>query len=159
MAYLQTERCCYYEIIVLVCLDRIFMKLLKLLLPTLILGFVVYYYNNSSQNHLFRIVSEVNAQDKYGRTALYRAVARNLNNDIVALLNQGADMEISDNSSRTPLHIAAQRDNAEAVSILLSHGANPNKKDGYGYTPLEYAERRKNEETTSLLLEKLSCQA
>ena len=57
-----------------------------------------------------------------------------------AVLEQGADIMAVDEFGRTPLHLAAAySDNPAAIGVLLEGGANIRATTGYGATPLHLA--------------------
>lgn len=78
----------------------------------------------------------VNAQDKYGFTALHNAMPEEEFEIIEYLIEKGADVEIQNEDGVTPLHLAAF---TKTALILLEHGADINQKDNRGNTPLHAA--------------------
>ncbi len=78
-------------------------------------------YSISKQEHLDRL--------------LFFA-AKNDDELVKALIDEGADVTAVDGMKRTPLHIAAFFDNMRAARLLLSAGASINAQDQYSVTPL-----------------------
>ena len=66
--------------------------------------------------------ANVNARDKYGKTALYYAVSNAHADCIVVLRDAGAQ----DNDDWTALHVAAANDHVACIAILKAVGANNN---------------------------------
>ena len=79
---------------------------------------------------------EINARDKWGRTALHLTMKGEI---AEFLLRNGADVNAKDNGGQTPLHAAADWGHDEVCAVLLSFGALVNPKDNAGFTPLQYA--------------------
>ena len=83
-----------------------------------------------------------------GRTPLHQAVLAFEADEVVALLQAGADPNAQDDDGTTPLHIAASGglmgalvdENPEAIVVLLiDAGADPNAPNDSGATPLHLA--------------------
>ncbi|GKZ29613.1 hypothetical protein AbraIFM66950_005767 [Aspergillus brasiliensis] len=70
-----------------------------------------------------------------------------------ALLEYGADPNMSDWYGRTPLHHAVRRGREEFVKFLLDHGAGLNLKDNNGDTPLRRALVKRCDPVLRLLLD------
>ena len=58
---------------------------------------------------------------------------------LTALIDAGADINITTGQGGTPLHIAAAQGHANITSVLITAGAGINTKDRYGKTPLHWA--------------------
>lgn len=101
---------------------------------------------------------KVNAQDRYGGTALYWAAFYNKPKIVEFLLEKGANVSIANQTGLTPLHVAAfnllpreaiggrapnhDPEKAEPiVRALLAKGADLTVVDRDGMTPLAIAER------------------
>ena len=99
-------------------------------------------------------------QDKYGDTALHRAVMDDTYNyeGIAELLKHGVNMEIKNIYHETPLHVAFENnqtelEKGELIKELLKHGADPNSFNGTGNTLLHEAISSGNISITKILLE------
>lgn len=82
------------------------------------------------------------------------AVKHNYFNTFIALLNNGADVNMADKCGVTPLIIACVNGNLKMVEILLLMGADPNHVDSYGTNPLmnAYISNSVNREKIAKLL-------
>jgi ankyrin repeat protein len=56
----------------------------------------------------------------------------------VALIDQGADVNVTESDGWTPLHYVCRNGNAEVVKALLKKDADVHVKDSHGWTPLYY---------------------
>jgi ankyrin repeat protein len=90
---------------------------------------------------------DIEADDGFGATALFKAVERDDLEIARTLLRFKAQVNkptrayIDGPSDFTPLHAASE--SAEMYQLLLDHGANPELKDSEGQTPAELRERAK----------------
>lgn len=73
---------------------------------------------------------------------------------ITALVNSGADLNISDASGKTPLHYAVIESNIEIVNLLIENNANVNLTDNKNASPIVYAIFNQNTPITKQLLTK-----
>ncbi len=74
--------------------------------------------------------ADINAADKFGSTALHRAVSKGNISIIELLLNQRSlNVNAADCEGNTPLHIAAEETKVDIAKMLLKHDANPNYKN------------------------------
>lgn len=71
--------------------------------------------------------------------------------EVIRLLDTGADVNASNNYGRTPLHEAAWNDNTAVAELLIAKGADVNAADGDGKTPLYWAARYDNVAVAELL--------
>lgn len=104
---------------------------------------------------------DINQQDEFGETALYKAVT-NRNVPIVEfLMNNGADPNIINNNGYTALYLAAQNGSNDMIRLLLKTGPGIKTADinyqikppfGQGWTPLHAAIIRDLPDTVDLLL-------
>jgi hypothetical protein len=101
--------------------------------------------NLKAVNFLLRNRLDVNAEDKYGRNALFYALKDNygsaklepIDQDIIKrLLESGISVNSEDHDGNTPLHAAVKKGNEDIVRLLLESGAMLNVKGRYGDTPL-----------------------
>jgi len=88
--------------------------------------------------------ANINLEDRYGRTALYCAVATSENDHrrqslLEVLLGQGAEVAIRDCLGNTLLHHAAWFGNVSCMQTLLEKGFETNARNTYNDTPLHYA--------------------
>lgn len=79
---------------------------------------------------LVRKGADLNARDKYGKTALHLAV-RYRSDCVKTLLGLGADVDAEDDEGRLPWHYALRYDNYEGLRWLLAFGADINHFDVY----------------------------
>ncbi|XP_048239578.1 uncharacterized protein LOC124112111 isoform X2 [Haliotis rufescens] len=87
---------------------------------------------------LFLPVSDVNAQDSDGNTALHCILLSYISHShevIQALVEKGADVGIKNKKDKTPLHCAARRQCIECVKLLLPV-SDVNAQDSDGNTAL-----------------------
>ncbi len=70
-----------------------------------------------------RLISDVNAKDIFGNTALHYAVANNNNYAVNALLKQRVEINIYNGEGDSPLHYAARFGNFDAVIALIARSA------------------------------------
>jgi hypothetical protein len=87
-------------------------------------------------------------------TSLGKAVSRGDRTAVIALLDQGADVNEVGQSNFTPLHWAAYYGKDEMAKLLLDRGAKPNVKAGKYGTPLTMAAQYGFTEVARSLLEK-----
>jgi hypothetical protein len=74
-----------------------------------------------------------------GSTSLHYAAFYGESDKLQALLNSGADVNVTNEFGETPLHRAVMSENIEVMTILLNSGANINAKKITGMTPLNKA--------------------
>ena len=98
-------------------------------------------------------IRSVEERDKHGRTRLHYA-ARNGNiDDLLILMEQGADVEARDNDGRTPLHWAAIMCQVDVIALLVSvFKADLEAVDKENSSPLFYAIIDSGDEKTIGLL-------
>ncbi len=87
-------------------------------------------------------------------TGLGKAVSSGDRATVIALLNQGADVNEVGRSDFTPLHWAAYYGKDDMAKLLLEKGAKPNVRAGKYGTPLTMAAQYGFTEVVRLLLEK-----
>jgi len=83
--------------------------------------------------------------ERDGWTLLHYAAWHGLTDAILALLDQGANLEAQTNQGNTPFLLALFNKNDDAADLLLKHGATVDVKAGYNpfaknsWQPLHYA--------------------
>jgi ankyrin repeat protein len=96
---------------------------------------------------------DVNARDKVGETALLYAIDPGGDTEnIKALLDAGADVDIPNVDGETPLMRAADWGSVNVLRMLLEKSANPNLKGWRGKTALMIAAKDGEYESVVLLL-------
>ena len=87
--------------------------------------------------YLLKHGAEVNAQDKWGRTALMLAVSCTEFKAVQLLLAHGTDINARDQYKRTVLMLAVEDESEDSVRFLLNHGADVTARDDKGYSALD----------------------
>ena len=99
--------------------------------------------SNVSLRHILQLgVSNIDAQDAEGSTALTWAAARGDATAVSELLDFGANINVRNMQKQTPLHLAAQCRHSGAIAVmqlLVKAGAELDAPDAWGRTPLLYA--------------------
>ena len=90
----------------------------------------------STLNHVIKSGVNLNQQNKYGATALYRSVIDENFHIVQALIKAGADPNIATHTGETPLSIAAEVGFYNEMDILLEYGADVELINKWGRTPL-----------------------
>jgi len=67
--------------------------------------------------------SDVNFEDKTGRTPIYLAVQYGRIETAELLLSKDADVNVKDNNGVTPLKLAQDKSGSEMVELLKKYGA------------------------------------
>ncbi|KAI9768827.1 MAG: hypothetical protein M1840_004641 [Geoglossum simile] len=95
--------------------------------------------------------ADVNAENKYGSTALNQAA-----NEAVArfLLEKGANVNAENKEGWIALHVAANQGHKEVAQLLLEKGADVNAEGRDGWIALHTAANQGHEAVAQLLLEK-----
>ncbi|KAF9353166.1 hypothetical protein BGX26_009036, partial [Mortierella sp. AD094] len=99
------------------------------------------------------LVNMLTGKNQAGQTLLHRACSSGSYNNVLELLNQGADINAQDNAQWTPLHEAALEGHTKVVELLLSRGANPNARGHGDDTALHDSAQNEHLEVVKLLLE------
>jgi hypothetical protein len=86
---------------------------------------------------LLKYGANINAQDKWGTTALHDAVVLMPSAQVEFLLSRGANPNLQDSKGNTPLHEAALDGNVKVVKMLLAHGADPRIKNNAGKSAID----------------------
>ena len=75
------------------------------------------------------------------------------NNASKALIDAGANVNLSDANNATALHYAVMFNNKEITTLLVDAKADVNLKNNVGKTPLDFAKMH-NDDTLNLILNK-----
>ena len=86
--------------------------------------------------------ADVNAKDKFGRTALMKAAIIGQLDVVKYLVEHGADLEAKDGYGSTALMMSATWGELDVVKCLAEHGADLEAKDGDGRTALIIAAKK-----------------
>ncbi|KAI2823916.1 hypothetical protein CBS147321_26 [Aspergillus niger] len=95
-------------------------------------------------------------QGSNGRTALHIAAARGSIEDMVLLLENGADVNISSAEGLTALDLAAIQGNLEMVTLLLDHNAKVDTLGIRKMTPLDQPDLLLHKSASNLLMEEVT---
>eukprot|EP01132_Coremiostelium_polycephalum_P000045 gene45-65_t len=98
------------------------------------------------------LISKINTQDNYGRTALHHAAAWGRSEVVAYLLSQGMEVNALDNHQVTALHVAAESGRAEVLKLLIEAGGKVDAKDQSGKTLLHLAVANEQQEVVAYLL-------
>jgi len=71
-----------------------------------------------------------------GMTALHYAARNGHSGAAAALLDAGADIEVTEANDIAPLLMAVSNDQVDTARLLIGHGANLDRQDWYGRSPL-----------------------
>ena len=85
--------------------------------------------------------------------ALYWAVKNGNEQEVIRLLNDGADINQPSIADWTPLAHAADLGHYDIVKLLIEKGANVNLCDNDGLSPLHWAKERGHMNIVQLLIE------
>jgi ankyrin repeat protein len=85
--------------------------------------------------------ADVNATDRFGKTALMRAAFNNHFDIVASLIESGADVNAKDRDGQTALMYAASALNSEVMELLLGKGARTKELDRDGNTAADIARR------------------
>jgi len=79
-------------------------------------------------------------------TVVMHAIRTNMMDNVKALIEAGAKLDVTDARGRTPLHIAAGNGapDAKMVEFLLTKGLDPAAVTRNGETPLDLAKKRRD---------------
>ncbi|XP_060076061.1 uncharacterized protein LOC132555716 [Ylistrum balloti] len=106
---------------------------------------------------LLRTISDVNAVDNHGRTALHYACtfARDRRIGCVTLLlSKGANPSITDDYGHQPVFYACESGNLKCLQELVKHGIDVNHRGLHGKQPIHYACGRGNTDVVKMLVTK-----
>lgn len=98
--------------------------------------------------------ADIEAEDQYRETALYKAATNGYDAVVMLLLENGADTEAKGQYWETALQKAAANEHEAVIKLLLEKGADIEAKNSYWETSLNKAAANKHEAVVKLLLEK-----
>ncbi|XP_029652960.1 E3 ubiquitin-protein ligase MIB2-like isoform X2 [Octopus sinensis] len=102
---------------------------------------------------LLKAGAELEAKDRWGRSALHLAVWSDHLHAVEILLSRGCDVNPRNVNGQTPLHRACWWGHLHTVDLLLGHnGIDANVVDNDGDTPLHVAIRRRNYKVVCAML-------
>jgi len=78
-------------------------------------------------------------RERGANVTLIEAVLGGDNDQVAALLDQGADVNAADEHGDTPVKLAVSKGHAQTVRLLLLHNADPARANRLGHTPLATA--------------------
>ncbi len=101
----------------------------------------IYHDDMERFKELVNSLESINAQDKYGWSALHLAIRRGRIKMVEWLLESGANINIQDNSGWTPLMEAVMDDFAEIAKLLVDRGADLSIQNKRGATAAMLAQK------------------
>ena len=104
----------------------------------------------------FKNLTDINAQDSNGNTALILAVIHNQIELVKFLIKVGANIDKQNNDGNTALMFAASGNQSKIVNLLLNYNADVNIKNNKGYKALSYAKKFLSDQATVTRLENLT---
>lgn len=111
--------------------------------------------NVTIMERLLEAGAHINTTDAYGRTALYVAVSKEMNNTVDLLLKHDANvLVVPRGDKRSYMHHAAECDSIKLAETLLSKNIPLDKQDQDGNTPLHIAAKFNNASFAEFLLDK-----
>ena len=96
--------------------------------------------------------ADINARNKKGETAFFRAAGSGSTDVMTQLKTLGADINMPNNNQQTPLMLSVNRFNQRTLEWLLENHANVNIKDMQGNTALMYAIASNRKDSVEALL-------
>lgn len=96
--------------------------------------------------------ADLGVRNQRGRTALYKAIMWQHEEQAIQLLDYGSDLEIADKNGWTALYGAVLQGHAPLTRLLCERGAFVDKKDNTGQTPLHYAVSQGRQEIVEILV-------
>jgi|SRR5579884_1916013 len=108
-------------------------------------------YNDEQHPDFGEPLTNVNQAGSIGNRPIHLATHRGNLEDIVALVEGGADVNVAGDMGYTPMHEAAGSGHIEIVKFLLIHGAYPDVENEFGMTPLDLAMRKGYADIVELL--------
>jgi ankyrin repeat protein len=98
-------------------------------------------------------LESVNQVGNFGERPLHVAAARANMEEIVALVEAGADVNAPGDLANTALHEVVGQGQTEAIKFLLESGASISAENEFGQTPLDIARLKGRDDVVKLLQE------
>ena len=114
------------------------------------LTLAAYYNNIEVANYLIDKVDNINGNSDDG-TPLMAAVVKGHVEIAKALIEAGADPNLTDANGATALHYAVMFNNQELASLLMNANASAYMKNNVGQSPLDFAKMH-NDKTLNTIL-------
>ncbi|CAJ2646680.1 ankyrin repeat domain-containing protein, chloroplastic [Trifolium pratense] len=95
---------------------------------------------------------DINATDKDGLSALYKAIIRRKHAITNYLLRNSANPHVQDNDGATLMHYAVQTASVPTIKVLMLYNVDINLPDNDGWTPLHLAVQTQRNDIVRLLL-------
>jgi ankyrin repeat protein len=89
----------------------------------------------------------------FGNTPLHIACVRGAMDEVMPLLDAGADVDASGEIDNTPLHEAVGQGHVAVVEALLERGASPGLLNRFGESPIDTAKLSGNHAIEALIAE------
>jgi ankyrin repeat protein len=96
-------------------------------------------------------LDNVNQIGNFGERPLHVASVRGDIDEMIALLEAGAEVNAEGELGNTPLHEAVGQGNLKPIELLLSRGASPHVKNQIGDTPMDIAKSANRYDILKLL--------
>jgi uncharacterized protein len=109
------------------------------------------YTDDRLPEFLNRRVEDVNQVGITGDRPIHVACIRGNLDELIALIEGGADVSAAGDLGFTALHIAASRGHLNIVKELLRNHADVNARNEFRQTPIDLAKLRSNEEIAETL--------
>jgi len=107
--------------------------------------------DNKTTPKIARLPVVPDSMNPIDKTLIQSAYKGNLE-EVKAMVEKGADVNLADTKGRTPLLFATYNKHFSIVEFLVSNDADVNLKDGDNQTALMYASRRSNNNLATFLL-------
>jgi uncharacterized protein len=109
------------------------------------------YTDDALPEFLARPVQDVNQVGITGDRPIHVECIRGSLDDLIALIEGGAEVNAAGDLGNTPLHIAASRGLLDIVKVLLRHGADITARNDFEQTPIDLARLMERGETAKAL--------
>lgn len=98
------------------------------------------------------LFGDIGATDEKGRTVLHRRVEAGDLEEVLSLLERGANVHAKDKKGLTELHLAVDNGHTGTVIAPLANGANVGMPEKNGWTTMHFAAQNRHTETVIALL-------